>query len=410
MKKHYFLFFSFLLFASFIKAQDFAVGCNGNRYIDDIFTETQLTEGVVFGEAVNSAGMTQTLKMDIFEPVGDTETERPMIIMAFGGSFIFGDRTQMHDVCEFYARKGYVAASIDYRLWNLFTQGVPDSLGILDVVVKAVHDMKASVRYLRSDAAANNTFGIDSDIIMVGGVSAGGIAACQTGMMDESDDIPQFIRDIIEDNGGIEGMSGNPGISSEVQGVINMSGGMYDVTWLDENDPPILSMHGTADPTVPYGFGLANGIMTINGSGNVHIEADAEGVPNYLVTVPDGGHIDIYSEPIYLTSQEEFNTQGMAFLESVLCGVTNTKEISADIDIQITPNPATDQAVLHISDVTETYDIQVFNQIGQLVYSKFDNVNSQVTLSKSDIGTGLYFVQIRLADSNSMRTETVVFE
>ena len=56
--------------------------------------------------------------MDIYTPVGDNYTNRPLLIFAHGGSFIGGSKTNptMVDLCETFAKRGYVTASINYRL------------------------------------------------------------------------------------------------------------------------------------------------------------------------------------------------------------------------------------------------------------------------------------------------------
>jgi len=106
--------------------------------------------------------------MDVFEPAGDDTENRPVLLAAFGGSFISGDRTTTHELCKSFARKGFVTAAIDYRLYDkpFFPVGeLPDSLDMMDVVVRAVHDYKAAIRYFRKDADDENQFRIDPDFI-----------------------------------------------------------------------------------------------------------------------------------------------------------------------------------------------------------------------------------------------------
>ena len=72
--------------------------------------------------------------MDVYTPDGDSYTERPLIIFAHGGSFWSGNKTNpmMVALCESFMKRGYVAASIQYRLtsiWNL-----TDSMHMLQTV------------------------------------------------------------------------------------------------------------------------------------------------------------------------------------------------------------------------------------------------------------------------------------
>ena len=127
------------------------------RYLDDVFNsvnKTTLEYSSVYG-----------LDMDVYEPVGDSETNRPLIILAHGGSFDAGSKENptMVTLCESFARKGYVTASIQYRLGNVFD--MLDSLSMINVVMKALSDAKSAVRYFRMDAAGANSFNINSNMI-----------------------------------------------------------------------------------------------------------------------------------------------------------------------------------------------------------------------------------------------------
>ena len=50
--------------------------------------------------------------------MGDDLESRPLVLMLFGGSYIGGSRTSpdIVEICTRYAKMGYVAAAIDYRL------------------------------------------------------------------------------------------------------------------------------------------------------------------------------------------------------------------------------------------------------------------------------------------------------
>ena len=96
--------------------------------------------------------------MDIYTPDGDNCINRPLIILAHGGSFIGGSKTNptMVDLCETFAKRGYVAASINYRLATSSTVLGPFS-GLfwmtnlengIKVIYSAMTDAKAAVRFL----------------------------------------------------------------------------------------------------------------------------------------------------------------------------------------------------------------------------------------------------------------------
>jgi len=75
------------------------LACDGQRYIDDVFTDVSMTT-VTYGSNTSVFGINQNLKMDIYQPVGDTNAKRPVILFAFGGSFIIGSRQTMAEYCE----------------------------------------------------------------------------------------------------------------------------------------------------------------------------------------------------------------------------------------------------------------------------------------------------------------------
>ncbi len=407
--KFTFLFFALISFTG-LCAQD-AQGCDGQRYIDDVFTDVTMTT-VQYGQNNNLAGTNLNLMMDVYEPVGDTQEKRPVIIFAFGGSYILGQRSDMADFCIAYAKKGYVTATIDYRLWP-FSLGLPTGETILDVVVQSVGDMKASIRHFRKDAATDNIFKADPNYIFVGGLSAGAITALHTADLDESDNIPQFIIDSIDENGGIDGDSGdadNATYSSDVQGVINLSGGLHIKEWIDENSAPFISMHGDTDGTVPCGEGLANGFLNINGSCNLHPQADLIGIPNYFVEVPGGGHTDIYTDTQFAPYYTEFIENGNLFLENLLCGNSvNVKEVDASKYIATFPNPSSSEMTVQLIDIQGAYDVLVFDQLGRLVQSAYGQTDAQFILERKILGSGLFNLTLITSEGELLNSK-VIFE
>ena len=142
------------------------------RYQQEIFSTVTVTADVVFGSSITNTGATMILKMDVYEPAGDTVTNRPVLLMAHGGSFLGGTKTDADVVaiCNSFAKRGYVCCSYEYRLG---ISGIPDQAKATDAVYRAVQDGKAAVRFMRLDAATINAYKIDSTQIFLGGSSAG---------------------------------------------------------------------------------------------------------------------------------------------------------------------------------------------------------------------------------------------
>ena len=85
---------------------------NPSRYKDIVFRELKI-DSVVYGTHRN-----KHLLMDLYQPVGDTARLRPLVILAHGGAFLRGDKRceKMPVFCRELAMRGFVVASIDYRL------------------------------------------------------------------------------------------------------------------------------------------------------------------------------------------------------------------------------------------------------------------------------------------------------
>ena len=240
--------------------------------------------------------------MDIYQPQGDTATRRPVVILAFGGSFISGSRTSpdVVHICNQLARRGYVAVSIDYRTGISF--GAPNQLPdrFKEAVWRAMQDGRAAIRFFRKDAQTSNLYKIDPNYIFIGGVSAGGIGACHVGYINKSSEFPGGIDTLTY--GNFEGNSGNPGYSSRPKGVINLCGAIGDLSYLSDNQQtPIVSVHGNQDPTVPYKTNVYSfggiAISTLNGSYVIDSTAAAYGIPSTLKTFKGQGHVPFVNSP-----------------------------------------------------------------------------------------------------------------
>ena len=159
------------------------------------------------------------------------------------------------ELCTRYAKMGYVAAAIDYRLTGDLIW-FPNPETAYRATAKGMHDLKGAIRFFRMNDETSNDYRIDSDRIYAGGVSAGGIVAVNAAYLNLESEIPASIVDYIEENGGLEGNSGNGGYDSHFHGIINLCGAVGDYNWIVEGDIPIVSIHGDEDTIVPYGDGL----------------------------------------------------------------------------------------------------------------------------------------------------------
>ena len=267
--------------------------CNG-RYQTEIFSSVNVTE-VNYSDVYTD----NEHKMDIYTAYGDTVTNRPVILYMHGGSFTSGDKTTNDcvDFCESMAKRGYVTASLNYRLSNfsfIFSQEIQ-----YETVLKAVSDAKSAIRYFRKDFSNGDTYGINPSTIFVGGYSAGAVIAVHLAYIDSISDLPttpinvQTIVNNIGGSYGLEGDAGNYGYSSHVSGVISFAGGINDINWIGANDEPLVSVQGTNDVTVNYNCGPGQDItsvLTLCGSGEMHPRADFVALINDKLIFTGEGH------------------------------------------------------------------------------------------------------------------------
>ena len=406
MKLYLSLFICITVFFS-LNAQE-ELGCDPTIYRTPALFEDIVTTNVAYGNNVDNAGIPVALTMDIYDPTDNTAELRPLMVFAHGGSFVAGNRNNLSELCRTYSSMGYVTATIDYRLYNFFG-GIPDSLDLLDVAVRSMHDMKAAIRFLKGSIDDGNPFRIDTNFVTIGGISAGAITSVQAAFLESNDTLPEFVADIIEDNGGLEGSTASDsleGYSSKVQAVINGSGAIYRTEWIDSTDDvSIYSYHGDMDDVVPFGEGVAAPggipIITLLGSDKIRERCEEENIESILQDVPGGGHTDIYDDMgIYSDSLTNFFLRSSAFIADRVCEdfLTSTDELRGDfMSISIFPNPVQNTINLH----KNFNELQIDRiEIVDLQGRRTSISPSGSSISIPDLIPGLYYLNVWDKDQN----------
>ena len=129
--------------------------------------------------------------MDIYEPEGDANTMRPLIIMGHGGFFIGGenDNPDVLALCQDLTKMGYVVGSITYRLGVDNFLDVSNALGPVRVAGIPRRE-SCSALFQKNGAEDGNPWGIDPDRIYFAGVSAGGFIGLHMAYVDDESEIP----------------------------------------------------------------------------------------------------------------------------------------------------------------------------------------------------------------------------
>lgn len=120
---------------------------------------------VIVEKDVDYSNVGARVAMDVVRPVGPGPF--PAVVAIHGGGFRRGSRDSYVPLCNKLAERGYVAATVSYRL------------APRDQFPAQVHDVKAAVRFLRANA---RRFGIDPDRIGAVGGSAGAHLALFLGL------------------------------------------------------------------------------------------------------------------------------------------------------------------------------------------------------------------------------------
>ena len=254
------------------------------RYRDPVFTALDVEDGVAFATVGG-----QTLRLTIYTPQCDTVTDRPVMIVASGGGFVEQDRESVEPIARDFARRGYVAATMDYRVLGRQPFDA-DELAIAGLM--ATQDMFAAVRFLRAEGEGDNPRGIRPNAIFVSGESAGGVMAMLAATLDPDDVISRpALANFATQNGGVYGTVGDQdGTSSRVQGAMPLSGAIFDLATVDHRSGVLYAAHEELDPIVPCGTDEERSSLTglvVSGSCDVVPAYDDAGQRAELFLVRD---------------------------------------------------------------------------------------------------------------------------
>jgi len=274
--------------------------------------------GITYGENVNYLGDSTILKYIIAYPKfsEDLLSKRPFVLLIHGGGFIDGTMYDMKPVMLDFAMRGYVCASIDYRIgWN--TGGNPlncegDGYTLAQAIYRAMQDTKAAFRYFAANA---NTYKIDTSYFFTGGISAGAVLSLLITYATQNEILIQY-PNFLTELGPLDSATNQYTNQFRIQGILSSSGGLFDTAYINNaNAVPTLMFHGTADINVPFGTGYAyncSNYVRTEGSNEIKKRFRTISKPFELDYVPGGGHENFY--PI-----EYIQRRSILFLKRRLC-------------------------------------------------------------------------------------------
>lgn len=318
--------------------------CVQNRYSNTpIFADEEIVvvPEVPYATAVHSlTGVSQSLKLDVWmpDPAVDEVSNRPLIVMIHGGGFQSGSRNEMNFMCNEFAKRGFVAATITYRLgWGcdpnsgVFLCGLCGGLAnnFRNAMYNAIQDANAALRFLVSE---NQTYGIDTEWVFVGGQSAGSITALCTAFMDQ-DEANTYAPNAQAISGGLFDSGNSLPNNFVIRGVVNDCGAVPNLSILAGATIPVISFHDEADCVVPYANGYYLGCFnctsfpTAQGSSLIYQNLAANGVCSELNTLQLSlGHCT--------WPQLSLVSRASCFMKREMCGLCTS---GMNVDVNIVP-------------------------------------------------------------------------
>jgi acetyl esterase/lipase len=219
------------------------------------------------------------LHLDVYEPAETSAKPRPAVILIHGGGWSAFDKSTMRGMGGFLSRFGFVAFSVDYRLFRAGENRWPAQLD----------DVQRAVRWVRANASK---YGVDPDHVGAFGHSAGAQLATLLGMEDTRDNSDPALAKYSSRVEAVVDVSGptdftrdhDPDGDQFLTNFLGASFAQNPQAWRDaspvfhvsKKDAPFLIFHGTKDDNVP-----------IAQAQELYDKLKSAGVPVELVKVDD---------------------------------------------------------------------------------------------------------------------------
>ena len=217
----------------------FIFALNFTGYGKGFATDSIAPDKIRIYKTVNGAD----LALHVFNPEQHRPTDAtPVIVFFFGGGWTGGTPKQFYEQSRYFAEKGIVAISAEYRVKSIHGT----------TPFEAVEDAKSAIRWVRQHA---EELGIHPDKIVASGGSAGGHVALSTGVIEGYENSDEDVSISSVPNAMI---AYNPVLDTTEKGYGMAKVGENRKTDISPNHHiqpgvvPTLIFHGTADKTVPF--------------------------------------------------------------------------------------------------------------------------------------------------------------
>lgn len=281
--------------------------------ISETFSQNVLEPEITYLETASGS-----LKLDVWFPakrLGEPpwivlpDKLNPVLLNIHGGKWTLGDKIGDTYNIMHYISRGWSVVNINYRYVTEAPLPVP------------IADCRQALNWIYENT---HTYKLDTNNIVVSGDSSGGHYALMTGLMEHDNDINIPGKEVkrklrvkaiinwfgMNDLGKVEQWNGkqldwmDEDFLQVMVGDLERAQEILDISspknYLTENSPPIISIHGDADPIVPISQSL-----------DLHKMLDSLQVTHKLVTVKGKKHLNFSAEELENIYTEIFN-----FLES----------------------------------------------------------------------------------------------
>ncbi|MEL7535284.1 MAG: hypothetical protein AAFN10_28565, partial [Bacteroidota bacterium] len=196
---------------------------------------------------------------------------------------------------------------IQYRLgWD-----TSDPLDQLNAAYRANQDARAALRYIVANA---ETYGVDTDLLFIGGSSAGAVNSLNT-VYTTQEEWNNFIPGIEDRLGNLYTSTNDLTNSFKLNAIYNNWGAVFSQYVQEEEMLPMVSFHGDMDQTVPIDSGEYGQI----GSRILSQELQQSGLCSDITIEPGGGH-GIYRDAAGIAFRVG---RASCFFKSVICDNCN---------------------------------------------------------------------------------------
>jgi acetyl esterase/lipase len=223
------------------------------------------------------------VRLDVWSKPGAKELA-PTLFYVHGGGWMIGNKIGATNMLLPYLERGWNVVDVEYRMTGS------------SLAPAAVEDVRCALRWVYRNAA---NYHFDTSRIVASGHSAGGHLALMAGMLPNGTDLdsecpagadepPLKVAAVVNWYGitDVADLLQGPDLETYAVAWIGAQPGKQELarhvsplSYVRPGLPPIITIQGDRDPTVPYSQGV-----------RLHDALRQANVPNQLVTIRGGGH------------------------------------------------------------------------------------------------------------------------